>query len=234
MVCPPAPRCQVGKRHPAQPRTPRQRPSAGLAHVTCRRTKGPSRPCTQHRPPCPPRPAAMGTGGGRTSRPPRRRTRRVWPYPAAATQRKNRTAGRAEVGRMAIASVQRICPNQPGPGPAAQRPFGPDRGYHRAGPQRSLYWTACTAAVPARNSGVPRVRPAPPPGSERAGRSAADPENCMLVIERMPGRSRPAWTRHPAEAPPTGRQHGCGLGVRDCPGGTAWRPPPGLFEAPVH
>lgn len=58
---------------------------------------------------------------------------------------------------------------------------------------------------------------------------AADPENCTLVIERMPGRVA-ALTRHPAEAPPR-------ADIRAALGAiarvNAWRPPPGLFEAPL-
>ncbi|GAA2918170.1 aminoglycoside phosphotransferase family protein [Kitasatospora cinereorecta] len=58
---------------------------------------------------------------------------------------------------------------------------------------------------------------------------AADPENCTLVIERMPGRVA-ALTRHPAEAPPR-------ADVRAVLGAVGrintWRPPAGLFEAPL-
>ncbi|MFE7758639.1 aminoglycoside phosphotransferase family protein [Streptomyces sp. NPDC057429] len=58
---------------------------------------------------------------------------------------------------------------------------------------------------------------------------AADPENCTLVIERMPGRVA-ALTRHPAEAPPR-------ADVRAVLGAVSrintWRPPAGLFEAPL-
>ncbi|MCD9899311.1 aminoglycoside phosphotransferase family protein [Streptomyces sp. MT29] len=58
---------------------------------------------------------------------------------------------------------------------------------------------------------------------------AADPENCTLVIERSAGRVA-ALTRHPAEAPPR-------ADIRAALGAiarvNAWRPPPGLFEAPL-
>lgn len=58
---------------------------------------------------------------------------------------------------------------------------------------------------------------------------AADPENCTLVIERMPGRVA-ALTRHPSEAPPR-------ADVRAALGAisrvNAWRPPAGLFDAPL-
>lgn len=58
---------------------------------------------------------------------------------------------------------------------------------------------------------------------------AADPENCTLVIERMPGRVA-ALTRHPSEAPPR-------ADIRAALGAisrvNAWRPAPGLFDAPL-
>lgn len=58
---------------------------------------------------------------------------------------------------------------------------------------------------------------------------AADPENCTLVIERMPGRAA-ALTRHPVEAPPR-------ADVRAALGAVArlnsWRPPAGMFDAPL-
>ncbi|MFF3687987.1 aminoglycoside phosphotransferase family protein [Streptomyces sp. NPDC002187] len=58
---------------------------------------------------------------------------------------------------------------------------------------------------------------------------AADPENCTLVIERMPGRAA-ALARHPVEAPPR-------ADVRTALGAIArlnsWRPPAGMFDAPL-
>ncbi|MFF0448950.1 aminoglycoside phosphotransferase family protein [Streptomyces sp. NPDC004609] len=58
---------------------------------------------------------------------------------------------------------------------------------------------------------------------------AADPDNCALVVERMPGRAA-ALTRHPAEAPPR-------ADVRAVVGAitrlNSWRPPAGLFDAPL-
>jgi aminoglycoside phosphotransferase (APT) family kinase protein len=58
---------------------------------------------------------------------------------------------------------------------------------------------------------------------------AADPDNCALVIERMPGRVV-AVQRHPAEAPPR-------ADVRAALGAICrinqWRPPGDLFDAPV-
>jgi hypothetical protein len=56
---------------------------------------------------------------------------------------------------------------------------------------------------------------------------AADPDNCTLVIERMPGRVA-ALHRHPAQAPPR-------ADVRAALGAicrlNAWRPPAGTFDA---
>ncbi|WP_329131631.1 aminoglycoside phosphotransferase family protein [Streptomyces sp. NBC_00670] len=58
---------------------------------------------------------------------------------------------------------------------------------------------------------------------------AADPDNCTLVIERMPGRVA-ALHRHPAQAPPR-------ADVRAALGAicrlNAWRPPAGTFDAPL-
>jgi hypothetical protein len=58
---------------------------------------------------------------------------------------------------------------------------------------------------------------------------AADPDNCTLVIERMPGRAA-ALHRHPAEAPPR-------ADIRAALGAVcrlnAWRPPAGTFDAPL-
>jgi hypothetical protein len=58
---------------------------------------------------------------------------------------------------------------------------------------------------------------------------AADPENCTLVIERMPGRAA-ALTRHPVEAPPRADLRAVlGAVVRL----NSWRPPAGMFDAPL-
>ncbi|MFC5722967.1 aminoglycoside phosphotransferase family protein [Streptomyces gamaensis] len=58
---------------------------------------------------------------------------------------------------------------------------------------------------------------------------AADPENCALVIERMPGRPAAAQ-RHPTETPPR-------ADVRAALGAICrvnlWRPPAGLFDMPL-
>ncbi|WP_031079540.1 aminoglycoside phosphotransferase family protein [Streptomyces sp. NRRL S-118] len=71
------------------------------------------------------------------------------------------------------------------------------------------------------------VRHRPPVRAPRL--IAADPDNCTLVIERMPGRAA-ALTRHPFEAPPR-------ADVRAALGAiarlNAWRPPAGTFDAPL-
>ncbi|MGW1071957.1 aminoglycoside phosphotransferase family protein [Streptomyces sp. NPDC002537] len=58
---------------------------------------------------------------------------------------------------------------------------------------------------------------------------AADPENCTLLIERMPGRPAAAQ-RHPADSPPR-------ADVRAALGAVCrvnlWRPPAGLFDMPL-
>ncbi|MEV1047456.1 aminoglycoside phosphotransferase family protein [Streptomyces sp. NPDC049916] len=135
--------------------------------------------------------------------------------------------------RMAIASVQRICPE-----------FNPVQVLRRSG--RSVLivgMTGRTTAVakclldhsPAWTERFRHeiaayrafVRHRPPVRAPRL--IAADPENCTLVIERMPGRVA-ALTRHPTEAPPR-------ADIRAVLGAisrvNAWRPPPGLFEAPL-
>ncbi|MFD9789991.1 aminoglycoside phosphotransferase family protein [Streptomyces sp. NPDC059070] len=59
---------------------------------------------------------------------------------------------------------------------------------------------------------------------------AADPDNCTLVIERMPGRAA-ALARHPVEAPPR-------ADVRAALGAVArvnaWRPPAEMFTRPLE
>ncbi|MFF7361389.1 phosphotransferase [Streptomyces sp. NPDC008125] len=135
--------------------------------------------------------------------------------------------------RMAIASVQRICPE-----------FNPVQVLRRSG--RSVLivgMTGRTTAVakclldhsPAWTERFRHeiatyrsfVRHRPPVRVPRL--IAADPENCTLVIERMPGRVA-ALTRHPLEAPPR-------TDVRQVLGAirrvNEWRPPAGLFDAPL-
>ncbi|MEU1123349.1 aminoglycoside phosphotransferase family protein [Streptomyces sp. NPDC005899] len=190
----------------------------------------------------PPRPLRpMGAGGG--------------PYldpraasPSSGTGRTRRAAGpgtqplsgRLDLSgpqgaqlRMVIASVHRICPE-----------FNPVQVLRRSG--RSVLIVGTTGRVTAVAKCLLDHSPAwterfrheiaayrafvrhrPPVRVPRL--IAADPENCTLVIERMPGRVA-ALTRHPVEAPPR-------ADVRAALGAisriNAWRPPAGLFEAPL-
>ncbi|MDQ0791897.1 aminoglycoside phosphotransferase family protein [Streptomyces sp. B1I3] len=190
----------------------------------------------------PPRPLRpMGAGGG--------------PYldpraaaPASGTGRTRRAAGpgtqplsgRLDLSgpqgaqlRMAIASVHRICPE-----------FNPVQVLRRSGRSVLIVGTTGRATAVAKclldhsPAWTERfrheiaayrafVRHRPPVRVPRL--IAADPENCTLVIERMPGRVA-ALTRHPAEAPPR-------ADVRAALGAisrvNAWRPPAGLFDAPL-
>lgn len=135
--------------------------------------------------------------------------------------------------RMAIASVHRICPE-----------FNPVQVLRRSGRSVLIVGTTGRATAVAKclldHSPVwterfrheiaayrAFVRHRPPVRVPRL--VAADPENCTLVIERMPGRVA-ALTRHPAEAPPR-------ADVRAALGAVsrinAWRPPAGLFDAPL-
>ncbi|MFD7503484.1 aminoglycoside phosphotransferase family protein [Streptomyces sp. NPDC059850] len=135
--------------------------------------------------------------------------------------------------RTAIASVHRICPE-----------FNPVQVLRRSGRSVLLLGsTGRTTAVakclldhsPAwaerfrREIAMYRtfVRQRPPVRVPRL--IAADPDNCALVIERMPGRIVAAQ-RHPTEAPPR-------ADVRAALGAICrinqWRPPGDLFDAPV-
>ncbi|MEV0095802.1 aminoglycoside phosphotransferase family protein [Streptomyces sp. NPDC050738] len=135
--------------------------------------------------------------------------------------------------RMAIASVHRICPE-----------FNPVQILRRSGRSVLLVGTTGRTTAVAKclldNSPVwteqfrheiaayrSFVRHRPPVRVPRL--IAADPENCTLVIERMPGRAA-ALQRHPAEAPPR-------ADVRAALGAiarvNAWRPPAGMFDAPL-
>ncbi|MET8436908.1 aminoglycoside phosphotransferase family protein [Streptomyces sp900116325] len=132
--------------------------------------------------------------------------------------------------RMAIASVHRICPE-----------FNPVQVLRRSGRSVLLVGTTGRTTAVAKclldHSPVwserfrheiatyrAFVRHRPPVRVPRL--IAADPENCTLVIERMPGRVA-ALTRHPSEAPPR-------ADVRAALGAisrvNAWRPAPGLFD----
>ncbi|MGI5400941.1 aminoglycoside phosphotransferase family protein [Streptomyces sp. CA-135486] len=135
--------------------------------------------------------------------------------------------------RMAVASVHRICPE-----------FNPVQVLRRSGRSVLLVGTTGRTTAVAKclldHSPVwaerlrheiaayrAFVRHRPPVRVPRL--IAADPDNCTLVIERMPGRAA-ALARHPAEAPPR-------ADVRAALGALArlnsWRPPAGMFDAPL-
>jgi hypothetical protein len=135
--------------------------------------------------------------------------------------------------RTAIASVHRICPE-----------FAPVQVLRRSGRSVLLVGTTGRSTAVAKclldHSPVwterirheiaayrSFVRHRPPVRVPRL--IAADPDNCTLVIERMPGRVA-ALQRHPAEAPPR-------ADIRMALGAVcrlnAWRPPAGTFDAPL-
>ncbi|WP_431041029.1 aminoglycoside phosphotransferase family protein [Streptomyces sp. P1-3] len=58
---------------------------------------------------------------------------------------------------------------------------------------------------------------------------AADPDNCTLIIERMPGRVAAAQ-RHPVEPPPRADIRAAITAIRRV---NEWRPPAGRFDAPL-
>ncbi|MFB7331135.1 aminoglycoside phosphotransferase family protein [Streptomyces adustus] len=135
--------------------------------------------------------------------------------------------------RAAIASVHRICPE-----------FSPVQVLRRSGRSVLLVGTTGRSTAVAKclvdHSPVwaeryrheiaayrTFVRQRPPVRVPRL--IAADPDNCTLVIERMPGRVA-ALQRHPAEAPPrTDIRAALGAICRL----NAWRPPAGTFDAPL-
>ncbi|MGW1064719.1 aminoglycoside phosphotransferase family protein [Streptomyces aureus] len=135
--------------------------------------------------------------------------------------------------RTAIASVHRICPE-----------FAPVQVLRRSGRSVLLVGTTGRSTAVAKclldHSPVWAerirheiaayrlfVRHRPPVRVPRL--IAADPDNCTLVIERMPGRAA-ALQRHPLEAPPR-------ADIRAALGAicrlNAWRPPAGTFNAPL-
>ena len=135
--------------------------------------------------------------------------------------------------RTAIASVHRICPE-----------FAPVQVLRRSGRSVLLVGTTgrSTAVAKCLLDHSPAwaerirheiaayrsfVRHRPPVRVPRL--IAADPDNCTLVIERMPGRVA-ALQRHPLEAPPR-------ADIRAALGAicrlNAWRPPAGTFDAPL-
>ncbi|MEV5484657.1 MULTISPECIES: aminoglycoside phosphotransferase family protein [Streptomyces] len=135
--------------------------------------------------------------------------------------------------RAAVASVHRICPE-----------FNPVQVLRRSGKSVLLVGTTgrMTAVAKCLLDQSPAwaerfrqeisayrafVRHRPPVRVPRL--VAADPDNCTLIVERMPGRVA-ALTRHPSEAPPR-------ADVRAALGAICrinlWRPPAGLFDAPL-
>ena len=122
---------------------------------------------------------------------------------------------------------------QPGPGAAPQRPFRPPGRHHRphdggrqvsTGPLPRL-----GGAVPARNSGLPRVRPAPSAGpGAAADRRRPGELHAGHRADARPGGG--AARGIPSEAPPR-------ADVRAALGAICrvnlWRPPAGLFDAPL-
>lgn len=135
--------------------------------------------------------------------------------------------------RTAIASVHRICPE-----------FTPVQVLRRSGRSvlivgttgRSTAVAKCLLDLSSVRSDRLRheiaayrsfVRHRPPVRVPRL--IAADPDNCILVTERMPGRVA-ALQRHPVEAPPR-------ADIRAALGAicrlNAWRPPAGTFDAPL-
>ncbi|MET9107336.1 aminoglycoside phosphotransferase family protein [Streptomyces zhihengii] len=135
--------------------------------------------------------------------------------------------------RKAVASVHRICPE-----------FNPVQVLRRSGRSVLIVGTTgrTTAVAKCLLDHSPAwaerlrheiasyrafVRHRPPVRAPRL--IAADPENCTLVIERMPGRPA-ALTRHPLEAPPRADLRAVlGAVVRL----NSWRPPAGMFDAPL-
>lgn len=191
----------------APPRSPHLRPAGGGPYLD------------------PARPTAPVPGTGRTRR-----------VPGLGTQP---LSGRLDLSgpqgaqlRTAIASVHRICPE-----------FAPVQVLRRSGRSVLLVGTTGRSTAVAKclldHSPVwaerirheiaayrSFVRHRPPVRVPRL--IAADPDNCTLVIERMPGRVA-ALHRHPAEAPPR-------ADIRAALGAVcrlnAWRPPAGTFNAP--
>ncbi|MET9533223.1 MULTISPECIES: aminoglycoside phosphotransferase family protein [unclassified Streptomyces] len=135
--------------------------------------------------------------------------------------------------RMAIASVQRICPE-----------FNPVQMLRRSSRSVLLVGTTgrATAVAKCLIDQSPAwaesfrheiatyrtfVRQRPPVRVPRL--IAADPENCTLVIERMAGRAA-ALQRHPVETPPRADLRAVLGAVARV---NAWRPPGGTFGQPL-
>ncbi|MER5551892.1 aminoglycoside phosphotransferase family protein [Streptomyces sp. NPDC002793] len=173
-----------------------------------------------------PRAASPASGAGRTRR-------AAGPGSQPLSGRLDLSGPQGAQLRMAIASVHRICPE-----------FNPVQVLRRSGRSVLIVGTTGRATAVAKclldhsPAWTERfrheiaayrafVRHRPPVRVPRL--IAADPENCTLVIERMPGRVA-ALTRHPAEAPPRADLRAVLGAVSQV---NAWRPPAGLFEAPL-
>ncbi|WP_225833615.1 aminoglycoside phosphotransferase family protein [Streptomyces sp. NK08204] len=173
------------------------------------------------------RPATPVLGVGRPRRVPGQ------PGPQPLSGRLDLSGPQGTQLRAAIASVHRICPE-----------FAPVQVLRRSGRSVLLVGTTGRATVVAKclldqsAAWAERirheiaayrsfVRHRPPVRVPRL--IAADPENCTLVIERMPGRVA-ALQRHPLEAPPrTDIRAALGAICRL----NAWRPPVGTFDMPL-
>ncbi|MFD9842897.1 aminoglycoside phosphotransferase family protein [[Kitasatospora] papulosa] len=190
----------------------------------------------------PPRPLRpLGAGGGPYLAPraapqasaPGRTRRAAGPGSQPLSGRLDLSGAQGAQLRMAIASVHRICPE-----------FNPVQVLRRSGRSVLIVGTTGRATAVAKclldhspawterfrheiASYRAFVRHRPPVRVPRL--IAADPENCTLVIERMPGRVA-ALTRHPAEAPPRADLRAVLGAISQV---NAWRPPAGLFDAPL-
>ncbi|ATL32711.1 aminoglycoside phosphotransferase family protein [Streptomyces formicae] len=174
----------------------------------------------------PVRPGATQLGAGRTRRAP-------GPGTQPLSGRLDLSGPQGAQLRTAIASVHRICPE-----------FNPVQVLRRNGRTVLLVGTAGRTTAVAKclldHSPVwaerirheiaayrSFVRHRPPVRAPRL--IAADPDDCTLVIERMPGRVA-ALHRHPAEAPPRADiRAALGSVVRL----NGWRPPSEMFGRPL-
>ncbi|MEO3977936.1 aminoglycoside phosphotransferase family protein [Streptomyces sp. CAU 1734] len=182
-----------------------------------------------------PQRAAFQTGTGPFSAPsfPNRARRAAVPAGQPLSGRIDLSGAQGAQLRMAVAAVHRICPE-----------FHPVQVLRRSGRSVLIVGTTGRATAVAKclldrspvwterfqhEIAVYRafVRNRPPVRAPRL--IAADPENCTLVIERMPGRPA-ALTRHPAEAPPRADLRAVLGAVGRL---NSWRPPAELFERPL-
>ncbi|MBH5333787.1 aminoglycoside phosphotransferase family protein [Streptomyces pactum] len=183
----------------------------------------------------PPRPRRQLTGGGPYLDPSQagRARRGAGAVPQPLGGRLDLSGPQGAQLRTAIASVHRICPE-----------FNPVQVLRRSGRSLLLVGTTGRSTAVAKclldhspawverfrhEIGAYRafVRHRPPVRVPRL--IAADPDNCTLVMERVPGRVA-APQRHPVEPPPRADIEAVLTAVRQV---NAWRPPPGRFEAPV-